>query len=1076
MELFKLMGKIAVDNSDANSAIDDTAGRSKEIGKGFKESQLATGKSLSDIANQTGSTVNELRSKAMALASEYKKSGMSASDATKKAYSDIGYVAEHTHKEIEEEIKDTLNKADDALDDTTEIFKDSSKKMSSSLDDTAGRSEKAENRMVNAFKKIGAAVATAFAVDKIKEFGKACVEMSAEVDAERSAFEQIMGDYSDTAQEKVNEIADATGMVNTRLTPYMTAMTAKFKGLGYDIGDATDYAQQGLNIAADAAAFWDKSLDDSMSALNSFVNGSYEGGEAIGLFANDTQMAAYAVKQGLIGESKEWANLEEKIKQATRLDYAENMQKASGAVGQAAKESNQYANVQANLNEKWRQFKAQIGEPILQNIVLPVMKKLGTFISDKLQPALADLKDRISENKDRIIALKDKTVEFGKYLINTFSPAFENLKKLFVKVKDAIKPLIDSVIGYSESNEKATGTTNLLKDAIEFAADAIKTACDIMGGFVDWLTGGSKGAETFKAVIKELSTVFLIYKGVMLALNIAEKVQTAITLALTAAHTALNAVTPFGWAMIAITALGALVTAIAKMSEPNNRMVEEFAKLSDEEQALRDKTNELVESYKTWNDARNGAVKNINEEFGTYQTLADELDNIVDKNGKIKEGYEGRAAIITGTLSEALGIEIEIVDGVIQKYGELQKSIEDTIELQKAQAIQESMKDGYLEALKNVTEAQHNYNENLAEHNETCTEYSHNQSLLTNITAMSTEEFEQNALMLLGSQDAYLTQSEAIKMLTDKQGGLLKKLSGTRVAFNASEASFVDYNTTIKNYEGVTSAIVSKDADEIKSANANLLESFQAAETGTERSLRNQMDNAKTYYEDLKKSQKSGNKSITDEMVKDAQNRYTKASNECDRYAEMMGQGAENAGDKYCEGIRSKSEEAGKSGREMAQTVFDNISSIDFGAAADEAGITYANRLTSAFNGAFQGFSSLINNLGDVSVTAVASGSVPKYATGGIVDRATIAQIGEDGPEAVVPLKNNTEWIDLVAGKVSNAIGGGSNYAVISKLDELINTMKGQKIYLNNDVLVGEIAGGMDNALGNINRRKRRLG
>lgn len=95
------------------------------------------------------------------------------------------------------------------------------------IEDTAGKAEQSESRLSGAFKKIGAAVATYLAADKIKEFGQACVDMSAEVSAEQSAFEQIMGDYSDTAQEKVNEIADATGMVNTRLTPYMTSMTAK---------------------------------------------------------------------------------------------------------------------------------------------------------------------------------------------------------------------------------------------------------------------------------------------------------------------------------------------------------------------------------------------------------------------------------------------------------------------------------------------------------------------------------------------------------------------------------------------------------------------------------------------------------------------------------------------------------------------------------------------------------------------------------------------------------------------------------------------------------------------------------
>lgn len=272
------------------------------------------------------------------------------------------------------------------------------------IDETTGKAAQSESKMSSAFKKIGAAVTTYFAVDKVVDFGKQVVEAAANVSAEASAFEQIMGGYSDTAQKKMNEIADNTGMVASRLTPYMTSMTAKFKGLGFDIGEATDLASDGLNLAADAAAFWDMSLDNSMSHLNSFVNGSYEGGEAIGLFANDTQMASYAVSQGLVKQTKDWASLDEATKQATRLEYAQNMMKASGAVGQAAKESSQYANVQANLNEKWRQFKAQIGEPLLENVVNPAMQKLSGLV-DKASTGFQDLQKWVSENKTLLSVL-----------------------------------------------------------------------------------------------------------------------------------------------------------------------------------------------------------------------------------------------------------------------------------------------------------------------------------------------------------------------------------------------------------------------------------------------------------------------------------------------------------------------------------------------------------------------------------------------------------------------------------------------------------------------------------------------
>ena len=278
------------------------------------------------------------------------------------------------------------------------------KEANDALDETADKGEDAEGKLVTAFKNIGGAIATYFAVDKIVDFGYNLATTAAEVSAEASAFEQIMGDYSDEAAGKVGAIADEVGAVDTRLTPYMTSMTAKFKGLGYEVDEATDFAARGLTLAADASAFWDKSLDDSMSALNSFINGSYEGGEAIGIFANDTQMAAYAVETGLISQTKDWANLEESIKQATRLEYAENMMAASGATGQAAKEAGQYANVQANLTEKWRQFKADIGEPILQNIVIPAMDKLSGAV-DVLSDSFQKASDWCAEHKDEVQAL-----------------------------------------------------------------------------------------------------------------------------------------------------------------------------------------------------------------------------------------------------------------------------------------------------------------------------------------------------------------------------------------------------------------------------------------------------------------------------------------------------------------------------------------------------------------------------------------------------------------------------------------------------------------------------------------------
>ena len=60
---------------------------------------------------------------------------------------------------------------------------------------------------------------------------------------------------------------------------------------------------------------------------------------------------------------------------------------------------------------------------------------------------------------------------------------------------------------------------------------------------------------------------------------------------------------------------------------------------------------------------------------------------------------------------------------------------------------------------------------------------------------------------------------------------------------------------------------------------------------------------------------------------------------------------------------------------------------------------------------------------------------IPKLARGGIVDNPTVAQIGEAGKEAVVPLERNTSWMDKLAAKI-NSKGGDSPIRLVVNLGE----------------------------------------
>ena len=59
--------------------------------------------------------------------------------------------------------------------------------------------------------------------------------------------------------------------------------------------------------------------------------------------------------------------------------------------------------------------------------------------------------------------------------------------------------------------------------------------------------------------------------------------------------------------------------------------------------------------------------------------------------------------------------------------------------------------------------------------------------------------------------------------------------------------------------------------------------------------------------------------------------------------------------------------------------------------------------------------------------------SIPELAKGGVISQPTQAIIGEAGKEAVMPLENNMEWLDLLANKLATKINSsGGGYYIIN--------------------------------------------
>lgn len=94
--------------------------------------------------------------------------------------------------------------------------------------------------------------------------------------------------------------------------------------------------------------------------------------------------------------------------------------------------------------------------------------------------------------------------------------------------------------------------------------------------------------------------------------------------------------------------------------------------------------------------------------------------------------------------------------------------------------------------------------------------------------------------------------------------------------------------------------------------------------------------------------------------------------------------------------------------------------------------------------GAINGALGAINKIPGVNIPYMNSISLPRLAKGGIVDEPTQAIVGEAGKEAIVPLENNTGWMDKLAEKIGKNSNKGNtfNFTVsitgdINKRDDL---------------------------------------
>ena len=265
--------------------------------------------------------------------------------------------------EYKEALKD-LNRLTNKTDDIADGFHDA-EKASLSFGDVL-KANVLSDAIVSGFSRL---------TDALGGFVSGSVSTAAELKAAASQYEQTFGEMEDTATEAISEIADETGILETRLNSAATSLYAFARSSGGTELESMELMEGALTAAADAAAYYDRSLEDTTEQLTSFLKGNFENDAALGLSATETTRNAAAME--LFGEK--FNDLSEIQKQQTLLKMVQDAQELSGAMGQASRESDGLENVMGNLQEVGRQIQGNIGAPVLEAII-PALQEITSSL------------------------------------------------------------------------------------------------------------------------------------------------------------------------------------------------------------------------------------------------------------------------------------------------------------------------------------------------------------------------------------------------------------------------------------------------------------------------------------------------------------------------------------------------------------------------------------------------------------------------------------------------------------------------------------------------------------------------
>lgn len=248
------------------------------------------------------------------------------------------------------------------------------KQFKNQLRDIAKQTKTSTSSMTGMFSKLGKVIGAAFAVKKIVDFSKACIQLGSDLSEVQNVVDVTYGSMSTQVNEFAKNAMESYGLSEKVAKQYMGTFGAMSKAFGFTTEAAYEQAAALTGLAGDVASFYNLTTDEAYTKLKSVFTGETESLKELGVVMTQTALDEYALQKGM---GKTTAKMSEQEKVALRLAFVQD--RLATASGDFARTSDGWANQTRVLTLRFEALSATIGQGLIAALT-PVIKLLNELM------------------------------------------------------------------------------------------------------------------------------------------------------------------------------------------------------------------------------------------------------------------------------------------------------------------------------------------------------------------------------------------------------------------------------------------------------------------------------------------------------------------------------------------------------------------------------------------------------------------------------------------------------------------------------------------------------------------------